>query len=116
MDLMTEIAKDVQPILRKILLEAAVKRELVNTNDYVRQVGKTTSLIRFAREFGFGVLVNHRETARYLRDLSGYDLIYAVDNPSIPSGKYVIDEMVRDINISSHSGIEVVTGYRNVSL
>lgn len=104
------------------LLKAAVKRQLVNVYPIDRGTGKTTTLIKFAKEFGFAVIVHSQEIANILIDHHGYDHIYGYgeDGSRLRGYKFnqvVLDEVFEPMNITQilnnmkNMGWEVITGY-----
>lgn len=101
--------------LVKILEKGAISRDLIEVTEYQRGIGKTTALIKFAKKYGFGVIVFSRGIARMLREFHGYENIFAItDVTSLRGSKVknvVIDEGV-DKGTVKDFGLTVVTGFK----
>ena len=97
-------------IVYKKLLEGAIKNENVWMYG-LRGIGKTTALIRFAKEFGYCVIVRNSIIANYLRDEFMYDYIYGEKDQIRGIGKaLVFDEGVNYKKLKSE-GNNIVTGF-----
>lgn len=140
-DMMYRLKSQLQPLKQKKnnylyekLLKASVNRELVSVRYGDRKVGKTSTLIEFAKEFRLSVIVPHQAIADRLKEIYGYDAIYGYGQNGeslrgLFSKKVVLDEGFVQENklgtayISSYKyynvtlklnemGFEIITGYR----
>lgn len=90
------------------LIEAGLKRKFISSDSRLRCIGKTTALIRFARKYGFGVIVPnfHKE----LREKYDYEHIYPNNyNARGLDMSFVFDEGVNLAKIDS--SVDLVTGF-----
>jgi hypothetical protein len=97
------------------LLKAAIKQELVRVSQNERGIGKTTTLINFAKEFDLAVVVPLREIAKHLRTQFDYDKIFSVnDLKGRKLKRIVVDEGI-DVyklkELKHDKGFEIVTGF-----
>lgn len=99
----------------KQLLEASKRSELIGIRPHQRGIGKTTGLIKVARQLDAYVLVGTKYMARYLTEASGYDkIVGGLDIVDIDKGtKVVLDQgarmdMIRDMSL------EVLTGFYTI--
>lgn len=92
------------------LKEAAIKREPIHTDRYLRGVGKTTALIDFAIQYDFYVVVPH--FAQQYIDRTGYEKIISASDlyKFRCDEKLVFDEGVKTSRLA---GYQVITGFIN---
>src|SRR5690625_4828725 len=105
------LLKSIQEGLKNALLRSVVERELVKVPSHIRGIGKTTSLVEFAKfletehEVEVGVVLTHEIIAERHRN-NGFDRVYGVGALSSNRGKWeknmvVIDEGVDKAEIES---------------
>jgi hypothetical protein len=104
-----------KPVLKKALVDGAIKRESVEVTDRFRGLGKTSALIEFAMEYGFVVVCFHSGIAKRLRSEYGYQNIIGqsdIGSQRIDS-KFVHDE---GVDLSRLKNLDVVTGFVNYEM
>jgi AAA+ ATPase superfamily predicted ATPase len=106
-----EFIRATSEVVYQKLLEGAIKNE----NLYVyglRGIGKTTALIRFAKEFGYGVVIANGGLVNYFRDEFMYEDIYGEKSQMVRgiSKPIVFDEGV-DYKKLKKEGYDVITGF-----
>ncbi|RNB59375.1 hypothetical protein EDM57_04325 [Brevibacillus gelatini] len=97
------------------LLKASVTRQLVEIYSVDRCTGKTSTLIKFAKEFDIAVAVPFSEIAEKLRGEYGYERIYGLNELKYKNERQiVIDEgidMYKLRELTESMKLEIVTGF-----
>lgn len=104
-----DIIKAISPVLNKRLNDAYKNGTLIKTDRSSRGIGKTTSLVEFARENSLDIIVSYQSIAKNIKDNYNYDRVYSINeakDKGIKSG--VIDE---HIDFSELENIKILTGY-----
>ncbi|GAK42011.1 hypothetical protein TCA2_4503 [Paenibacillus sp. TCA20] len=100
--------------IKNKLLHAAENHNYIYVDEYLRQVGKTTALIEFAKDIEGIVVVRHRSIAEALKEQSKYDRIMSVFDASVKGfdqdTPVVFDE---GVNPDMLIGLNVATGFVN---
>ncbi|QPA33421.1 hypothetical protein [Thermaerobacillus caldiproteolyticus] len=112
LNLRTEIMPFVSNALDCLLTKAAIRRELIKTDEMLRGLGKTTALVKFAEKCGFYVVVATLNQAAVLKKTLGYMYVLTTEELQYYKKKpVVIDECV-DKDVVQRLGFEVITGYQ----
>lgn len=102
-----------EKLLYNKLNKGAIKRDLVDVS-YLRDVGKTYTLIRFAKDNDLDVVMGVAEIAYNKRLECDYERIYGIDDLSGLSEKFVVvDEGIPSdkLKLIKENGHHLVTGY-----
>jgi hypothetical protein len=94
-------------VLKRQLGKASQTYDLIHTA-HVRGVGKTTTLIDFAKDNGYGVIVGACELKK-----DCYDYIYTIRDLNKCSIKNVVIDEGVDIKKVTEMGFKVITGFCN---
>lgn len=99
--------------LYKKLTEGLYAEQLVNITG-MREIGKTTALVRFAIERDIPVLEPTDGVADLMRKRFHYEKIYSIGSIRGLAGitEVVIDEGV-SLDLAKADGVKVITGYFN---
>ncbi|MGN7941994.1 hypothetical protein [Metabacillus sp. 22489] len=99
-----------------LLIYGAIRRTLVPvTDEHDRCTGKTTTLIMFAKKYGFAAIVEERENIEYLRERFDYNHIYTSSDMilgDLDIKKIVIDETISEDEVPEI--YEVITGFKSI--
>lgn len=109
--------KDCEKWILEALTEASIKKTYVSTL-LLRNIGKTTALVEFAKKYNFGVLLYNGGMVRHLREEFNYEYIYGYKSYSNLAGTniegVVFDEGVNVSYLKKEEpevGLRIVTGY-----
>lgn len=106
------IADYIKDALIKALEDASKNKQLIQVHEYMRQIGKTTALIEFAKKHDYYVVTHNATIARELSLKFNYAKVTgSLMNLRGVKG-VVVDENV-DASRLYDMGINVVTGFKN---
>ena len=95
--------------IKQAIIQASIKREFINVDEYMRGIGKTSALIEFAKENDLTLIVPHEATAYRLRQEDG---IKAYGQDWMPRGldkeRFVFDEGVDHTRLPAG---QIATGF-----
>ena len=98
MDIQEVFMKNTTEALIKTLETAAIHRQLIRVHGFQRGIGKTTALIKFAKQYDFCVVLKHKMVAKMFREEFEYHHIISEDEVANQRGKraqkLVVDEGV----------------------
>ena len=101
--------------LYECLGESLLTGELIDITG-LRQIGKTTALINFARSYRLPIIVHSAEIAKIHRNNSGYREIYSCcprDLSGVKFKRVIVDEGV-DIAELKRMGFDILAGYHSL--
>jgi hypothetical protein len=101
-------------ILEERLIEGFCKGELIYTQE-LRGIGKTYSLVRFAKDRGFVVIEPNKARAEDLRKTYNYKNIYGVEDMNLRKMQVcVVDEGINIEKLLNDMECTILTGFSDI--
>ncbi len=99
-----------QDILEEAIIQGIIYNELIDVRG-VRNIGKTTVLINFAKKNNIPVIVHSKSLAKILQDKFEYENIFITNEiKGVHFREFLIEEYVNRNEIEK-LGYRVITGY-----